>query len=150
MLVGGAVLQMQLCTEQRQASLDPNRFPRWIGYRFPLGVCHSLRLSHTGAFVSLMSWGRWSHPQACHTFSGNHFPLPYSQHLHMKGDATSRSRPSYNLEHLAYESGWKNRLQRISFGYLCLTLLLQMFVIHAYMVYNNFLWNNRGWLPEQF
>lgn len=85
LLVCGAALQMQLCTEQRQASPVPNRFPRWISYRFPLGVCHSLRLRHTGAFVSLMSWDRWSHPQACDVFSGNHFPLPYSPHLHMQG-----------------------------------------------------------------
>lgn len=139
---------MQLCTEQRQASPVPNCFPCWISYKFPLRVCHSLSLTHTGAFVSLRSWGRQSHPQACHTFSGGHFPLPYSRHT--KRGATCQSRPSSNLEHIAYESGLKNGLQRTSFGYLCLTLLLQMFVIHAYEVYNNFLCNNRGLLPGQF
>lgn len=50
-----------------------------------------------------------------------------------------------NLEHIAYESGLKNRLQRISFGYLRLTLLLQMHIRFTIISFGV-----TGLLPEHF
>lgn len=80
--------------------------------------------------------------QACSAFSESQFPCPIHNIHTWSGQRCHGADPqlewadrvlasSSHLKHTAYESDWKNGLQRNSFGYLGLISLLWMFAVQA-------------------
>lgn len=138
-----------------KASLpSPRRFPRWIGYKFPLGLITQRLLSASCPEADGVTC--WPVTHFLETISPYHIVNIYSRSGGVwQPGADPQLAWADRASYLIWNILLKNWAWRMDYeGSLLATYIWLCYykcLLHMHIrVYGNFLWSNRGLLPEQF